>query len=127
MDAGDDVVEVGSRSLKERNEQGFAQAIDLSQDDPSSDEDDGAAGDACTVAFHVRSAAHGAAAGAVLARADAVSWRGARFLSSERGLLADAAALALALEAAWSVAGTERVRVFGCSTALRTWVDSGAR
>ena len=40
-----------------------------------------------------------------------------RFLS-ERGLLADAAALALALEAAWSVAGTERVRVFG-STALR--------
>ena len=38
MDAGDDVVEVGSRSLKERNEQGFAQAIDLSQDDPSSDE-----------------------------------------------------------------------------------------
>ena len=111
MDAGDDVVEVGSRSLKERNEQGFAQAIDLSQDDPSSDEDDGAADDACTVAFHVRSAAHGAAAGAVLARADAVSWRGARFLSRERGLLADATALALALEAAWSVAGTERVRV----------------
>ena len=60
MDAGDDVVEVGSRSLKERNEQGFAQAIDLSQDDPSSDEDDGAADDACTVAFHVRTAAHGA-------------------------------------------------------------------
>ena len=109
MDAGDDVVEVGSRSLKERNEQGFAQAIDLSQDDPSDSDGDDTAEDTCTVAFHVRTAAHGAAAGAC-SRADAVS-RG-RASSPERACSPTPPHSPRA-GGGVSAAGTERVRVFG--------------